>query len=276
MAAPHTSGPPPARPFLKWAGGKSQLLEQLRACLPRSFGAYHEPFLGGAALFFSLGNHRPALLSDINEELIVCYRAIRDDVEAVIESLGVHQYERDYFYRVRDLNPAELSIAERAARTIFLNKTAFNGLYRVNNQGKFNVPFGRHRKPLICDSDNLRACSLALRGTWIDTLDFASATAGAAAGDLVYFDPPYVPVSATAAFTGYARGGFNWTSQKALARTVQELTDRGVKVMLSNSDVPALRELYAGLRVETVKASRRINSKTEARGTVAELIVMNY
>jgi DNA adenine methylase len=276
MAAPHSPGPPPARPFLKWAGGKSQLLEQLRAHLPKSFNAYHEPFLGGAALFFALGNHRPALLSDINDELIVCYRAIRDDVEAVIERLGIHAYERDYFYQVRDLNPAELSIPERAARTIFLNKTAFNGLYRVNNQGKFNVPFGRHRKPLICDSENLRACAHALRGTWIDTLDFASATATASAGDLVYFDPPYVPVSATAQFTGYARGGFNWASQKALALTVQELTERGVKVMLSNSDVPALRELYADFRIQTVKATRRINSKIHARGTVAELIVMNY
>ena len=276
MAAPHSSGPPVARPFLKWAGGKSQLLEQLRAYLPKTFNGYHEPFLGGAALFFSLGNRRPALLSDINEELILCYRAIRDDVEAVIEELRLHRYERQYFYRIRDLTPGELSIPKRAARTIFLNKTAFNGLYRVNNQGKFNVPFGRHVKPVILDPDNLRACSQALQGTWIDTLDFASATAAASAGDLVYFDPPYVPVSATAQFTSYARGGFNWDSQKTLARTVAELTKRGVKVMLSNSDVPALRELYAHFRIETVKASRRINSKSDARGSVAEIIVMNY
>jgi DNA adenine methylase len=261
---------------LKWAGGKSQLLEQLRAHLPSSFNGYFEPFLGGAALFFSLGNRRPAFLSDINAELILCYRAIRDDVEGVIEALRAHTYEREHFYVVRDREPAALSICERAARTIFLNKTAFNGLYRVNNQGKFNVPFGRHRKPVICDPENLRACALALSGTWVDTLDFASATAAASAGDLVYFDPPYVPLSATAQFTAYARGGFNWESQETLASVVDELTRRNVRVMLSNSDVPALRKLYRDHRIEKVRASRRINSKSDGRGLVDEILVMNY
>jgi DNA adenine methylase len=268
--------PSVARPFLKWAGGKSQLLEQLSAFLPRSFAGYYEPFLGGGAVFFSLGRHRPAFLSDVNDELVLCYRAIRDQVEEVIEVLGTHTYDRDHFYEVRDRDPEHLSIPERVARTIFLNKTAFNGLYRVNSQGKFNVPFGRHRKPLICDRETLLACSEALKGVWIDTLDFASATESASKGDFVYFDPPYVPTSDTSYFTSYVPGGFGWDSQLKLAALVAQLDARKVKVMLSNSDVPALRKLYAGYRVESVTATRRINSRVEGRGSIGEIVVLNY
>lgn len=265
-----------ARPFLKWAGGKSQLLEQLSAFVPKTFAGYYEPFLGGGAVFFSLGRHRPAFLSDVNGELILSYRAIRDQVEEVIEALAKHTYDRAHFYEVRDLDPEHLTIPERVARTIFLNKTAFNGLYRVNSRGKFNVPFGRHKSPLICDRDTLRACSEALKGVWIDTLDFASATEPASKGDFVYFDPPYVPTSDTSYFTSYIPGGFGWESQLKLAALVERLSERKVKVMLSNSDVPALRKLYAGYRIETVTATRRINSRVEGRGSIGEIVVLNY
>ena len=275
MLSAKKSPAPVARPFLKWAGGKSQLLEQLSRFLPKSFNAYYEPFLGGGAVFFSL-RHRPAFLSDVNDELILCYRAIRDQVEEVIRELDGHTYDREHFYRIRDLDPEHLSIPERVARTIFLNKTAFNGLYRVNSQGKFNVPFGRHRRPLICDRETLQACSQALKGVWIDTLDFTSATDNAGAGDFVYFDPPYVPKSDTAYFTSYVPGGFGWDSQEKLATLFDRLTRRKVKVMLSNSDVPALRELYAKHRIETVTATRRINSRVERRGSIDEIVVMNY
>ncbi|HEY3496097.1 MAG TPA: DNA adenine methylase [Polyangiaceae bacterium] len=264
-----------ARPFLKWAGGKHQLFEQLGRFVPKSFGAYYEPFVGGGAVFFAL-RHRPAFLSDVNEELMLCYRAIRDQVDEVIRALDRHTYDRKHFYEVRDLDPEHLSIPERVARTIFLNKTAFNGLYRVNSKGKFNVPFGRHRDPLICDRDTLRACSAALEGVWIDSLDFTAATASAKAGDFVYFDPPYVPKSDTSYFTSYVPGGFGWDSQEKLAALFDTLTRRKVKVMLSNSDVPALRKLYAKHRIETVTATRRINSRVEARGPIDEIVVLNY
>ncbi len=263
------------RPFLKWAGGKSQLLEQFGPLLPRAFEGYHEPFLGGAAVFFSLRAAR-ARLTDVNEELIGCYRAVRDDADGVISALLQHRYEKSHFYAVREQDPAGLSATERAARTIFLNKTAFNGLYRVNSRGVFNVPFGRYQNPLICDPDNLLACSAALQYVSLEVADFSAVLEHARAGDFVYFDPPYVPLSDTAYFTGYAPGGFAWQRQQELAHVFTELSRRGVHAMLSNSDVPALRELYGAFRIETVAASRRINSSIAKRGKLNEIVVLNY
>jgi DNA adenine methylase len=266
---------PSPRPFLKWAGGKSQLLSQFAPLFPASYGRYFEPFVGGCAVFFHLGP-RSATLSDVNAELIDCYQAVKDDVEAVIAALGAHVYERDHFYRVRQIDPKTLSLPERAARTIYLNKTGFNGLYRVNSKGRFNVPFGRYEKPRFCDPKNLRACAGALKTAALGVDDFAGVLKKAKKRDFVYFDPPYVPVSETSDFTAYIPGGFGWAEQERLAEVFDELDRRGVNVMLSNSDVPRLRELYGRYRVERVEAARSINSKATGRGKIAEIVVRNY
>jgi DNA adenine methylase len=263
------------RPFLKWVGGKSQLLEQYRPLLPEMFGKYFEPFMGGAALFFALRPPR-ASLRDVNEELVGAYRAVRDDVEGLIRALGKHRYEEKHYYRVREIEPKKLSLVERAARTIFLNKTGFNGLYRVNSKGRFNVPFGRYTRPAFCDPDNLRACSMGLKGVELEVKDFKRVAADALAGDFVYFDPPYVPVSDTSDFTSYAPGGFSLGDQEALRDTFLALTHKGVYAMLSNSDAPAVRKLYKGFSIHKVSASRSVNSKGAGRGKVAEVVVRNY
>ncbi|HLK35297.1 MAG TPA: DNA adenine methylase [Polyangiaceae bacterium] len=272
------SAPEPARPFLKWAGGKGQLLAQFGPLLPRSHRGYFEPFVGGAALFFA---RRPLLrgrvvLSDVNAELVNCYRAVRDCVDDVIDALCRHVYAPDDYYRVRALDPSDMAPAERAARTIYLNKAGYNGLYRVNRAGRFNVPFGRHKNPLLCDPVNLRACSQALERVRIEERDFQEVLPTARRGDFVYFDPPYVPVSPTAVFTSYVPGGFDWAQQRRLAAVFAELSDRGVLVMLSNSDTPRVRRLYAGFRIDRVSAPRSINSNATRRGKVGEVVVRNY
>jgi DNA adenine methylase len=256
-------------------GGKGQLLEQFRPLLPRGVGRYFEPFVGGASLFFALRPRR-AVLSDANRELVDCYRAVRNDAEGVIAALRGHRYDAAHYYAVRELDPSALSLASRAARTIFLNKTGYNGLYRVNRSGKFNVPMGRYRSPSFCDPENLRACSLALRGVSLAVRDFEDAVRAAEPGDFVYFDPPYVPLSSTSDFTSYVPGGFGPVEQRRLAGVFEDLAGRGVRVMLSNSDTPAVRELYRGFRIEIVLAGRSINSKGALRGKVAEVVVRNF
>jgi DNA adenine methylase len=263
------------RPFLKWAGGKGQLLEQYAPLFPRRYQRYHEPFLGGGAVFFRLRPTR-ATLADGNAELIDCYCAIRGDLRGVLEALRPHVYDKEHFYAVRALDPAGLPLAERAARTIFLNRTCFNGLYRVNSKGRFNVPFGRYDNPTIADVPNLRACAVALRRVRLECAPFASVLERARRGDFVYFDPPYHPVSKTACFTAYGAGGFGAEDQRELARVYAELDRRGVLVMLSNSGAPLVRELYDGFRLVEVRASRAINSKAAKRGAVRELVVLNY
>jgi len=214
-------------------------------------------------------------LSDVNAEIIGCYTAVRDDVERLIRSLKRHHYDSDHYYAVRDADPAKMTPVDRAARTIFLNKTGFNGLYRVNRSGKFNVPFGRYARPLICDEDNLRACSAALAKIELVVSDFEGAALRAKPGDFVYFDPPYVPLSRTSTFTAYAPGGFGGEAQERLAVLFSKLALDGVQVLLSNSDVPSIRKLYAAHRIETVRASRAINSKPLLRGPVSEVLVTN-
>lgn len=266
---------PSPRPFLKWAGGKGQLLEQLRPLLPESHERYFEPFVGGAALFFALRPKR-ATLTDVNEELIDCYRAVRDRVDEVIAALGNHTYEQTHYYRIRELDPGALSPPERAARTIFLNRTGFNGLYRVNNSGRFNVPFGRYVNPSICNPPQLRACSAALRGAIIEVGDFEAILEHAGRGDFVYLDPPYSPVSSTSNFTSYNAGGFGFHHQKRVANLFASLDARGVRVMLSNSDDPEIPPLYSGFQIDRVEALRSINSKSAARGRVGEIVIRNY
>ena len=269
----------PARPVLKWVGGKGQLLRELLARLPQSFKTYHEPFTGGGALFFELaaqGRITTAYLSDANPSLIDVYLGLRDCVDEVIAVLRQHRYEHDYYYYVRALRPTDLSLPERAARIIYLNKTCYNGLYRENRRGEFNVPFGRYKNPTICDEPNLRAASAVLQGVNIARRPFDSTLDYAKRGDFVYFDPPYHPVSATANFTSYDRDGFGPDNQRRLRDAATELRERGVTAMVSNSDTPFIRELYAGFHIDQVQASRAVNSKANGRGKVAELIIRNY
>jgi DNA adenine methylase len=280
-----------ARPFIKWAGGKGQLIPELSRRLPRTFRRYHEPFVGGAALFFHLYNtgrlRAGAVLSDFNHELVECYEVVRDDVESLITLLRWHHQRRldgEYFRQVRnwDREPdfAKRSKIERAARTIFLNRTCYNGLYRLNRKGQFNAPFGYYKNPLICDPENLRAVSAALRTVELRAGDFADVLERAEPGDLVYFDPPYVPVSATASFTHYTGQTFGPEDQRRLAQVFATLAERGVSVMLSNSATPLSRELYANnpraANTSVVYASRKINCDGAKRGSVEELIVCGY
>jgi DNA adenine methylase len=269
------------RPFLKWAGGKTQLLGQFQALLPPrgSYARYVEPFLGSAALFFHL---RPpvALLSDVNEELVACYRAVKERPEEVIRELEKHQYDEKSYYAVRDAGvPREP--ARAAARTIYLNKTGFNGLYRVNAAGRFNVPMGRYTNPGFKSSTlfaTLRACAGALRTARVDVGDFEKRLRRAGEGDFAYLDPPYAPVSATSDFTSYVPGGFGWGEQERLAHASRELWARGAKIMLSNSDAPAVWKLYEdlGFRIHVVQAARSINSRATKRGKVREVVARNY
>lgn len=270
-----------ARPFLKWAGGKSQILDELIARLPRTFNAYHEPFAGSGALFFELasqGRLGKAYLSDASRALMEAYRAVRNEVEEVIGLLQRHarKHGYDYYYKTRALNSNNLSPAQRAARLIYLNKTCYNGLYRENKSGQFNVPLGSYKNPLICDEDNLRAASKVLRKAGVARRHYAKVVQRAQPGDFIYFDPPYHPRSSTSSFTAYDRNGFTRDDQITLRLTFNELTQRGVYVMLSNSDTPLIRELYQGFHINAVHANRAINSKASKRGKISELIIRNY
>ncbi|MCK9523070.1 MAG: DNA adenine methylase [Proteobacteria bacterium] len=273
-ASPRPEGAP-TKPFLKWVGGKRQLLKDLLRLVPRDIRHYHEPFLGGGALFFALRPSR-AHLADSNAELIRTYTAVRDDVEGVIRALQQHRYQRDHYYKIRATHPDHLSPNALAARMIYLNRCGYNGLYRVNRQGLFNVPFGRYNNPKICDADNLRRVSLALQGTDLTAGDFAATLAAARRDHFVYLDPPYIPVSATASFVAYQQGGFGMDEQEQLARTFEALDQRGVRLMLSNSDVPWVRQRYADYRIHNAVARRPINSRHNGRGPIPELIVTNY
>lgn len=268
-----------ARPFLKWAGGKSQLLPEIRQRFPKSFKRYWEPFIGGGAVFFALAP-KSAVLLDINEELIGAYRVVRDDVEGLIAELAGYRYDRELYYQVREWDRREdfksISPVRRAARFIFLNKTCFNGLHRVNSKGHFNVPFGRYSAPRIVDRDGLRRCSEVLQRVEIEIGHFTSVSQRVERGDLVYFDPPYVPLSDTSSFTSYAKGGFSADDQMTLRDLCVELDRRGVMFVLSNSDNHTTRELYRAFRVDTVPAARAINSKASRRGAVDEVIVANF
>lgn len=260
------------KPFLKWAGGKAKLAPKILAHFPERFKRYHEPFIGGGAIFFTLGP-RMATLSDINDDLVNTYITIRDNVEALIDELRKHHATEEYFYAVRALVRQEMPLLQSAARTIFLNRTCFNGLYRVNRSGKFNVPFGRYANPKICNADNLRTVADALQGVDLRVEDALAIGQRARRGDLVYFDPPYDPVSTTSSFTSYAKGGFGRDEQVQLAEVFANLADRGVHVVLSNSDTPFIRDLFAGFRIEQVFVRRPINSRADRRGPVPEVLV---
>lgn len=270
-----------ARPIVKWAGGKSKLLTELLPRVPAEIRTYAEPFAGGAALFFALAGGagrviRRAVLCDQNEELVACYRAVKADPQAVIGALEGYRYDEDLFYEVRERSTTGMTDTHRAARFIFLNKTCFNGLWRVNSKGKFNVPFGRYDNPRIIDVEGLHAASKALALADLRVGDFAEATRGLGGGDFVYFDPPYDPASETSDFTAYARGGFSRTDQERLADEMRRLRGAGVLVMLSNADTRKMRDLYFDFAVHSVKAPRSINSVAERRGMARELLVTSW
>lgn len=268
-----------ARPFLKWAGGKKQILDRLLPILPQTMGTYYEPFVGGGAVFFALAaEHRfqRAVLNDFNGELIDCYRAIRGFPEDLIEQLAKLPVSKEVFEKIRAKMPGDLSPARRAARMIYLNKTGFNGLFRVNKKGQFNVPFGKWKhtpKPL--DAPNIRACAEVLnRYAALYSQDFSEVVGEAGPGDVVYLDPPYVPVSATSNFSSYTTDGFGLDDHYRLVASFKELINRGVKVVASNSDTRMVRALYEGFELHEIKAKRYINSKGDRRGPVGELIIV--
>jgi DNA adenine methylase len=264
------------RPFLKWAGGKTRLIAQYKQYFPQQYQTYYEPFLGGGAIFFHL-HPRTARLTDINADLITTYRCVRDHVEELISLLQEHQnkHNKEYYYDVR--NYTKGSELEKAARLIYLNKTCFNGLYRVNSQGKFNVPLGRYKNPNICPQDILRAASAALAGAEIQQADFTNILNYAKnSDDFVYFDPPYHPISETSYFTAYSNSCFGETQQLQLRDIFQELARRGVKVMLSNSDCEFIRAIYDGFHIQTILAPRSINSNAKKRGQITEVLVTSF
>lgn len=266
------------RPFVKWVGGKRQLLGVLNAAAPKNFGRYYEPFVGGGAFLFSqLPNS--ATISDANPELINCYEVIRDDVDGLIRSLVTHKNEEEHFYTVRAKDLKKLTKVQRASRIIFLNKTCFNGLYRENKSGQFNSPFGRYENPKITDKENLLAISEYLNTDSIEIYceGYQSILSKAVAGDFVYFDPPYVPMTKTASFASYVKGGFGLQDQSELADVFAELAHNNVQVMLSNSNTELIHNLYQEFNIKIIHASRSINCKGGLRGKEAnEVLITNY
>ena len=297
-----------ARPLLKWAGGKRQLLPQLRRYYPADFRRYIEPFTGSGAVFFDLYaagrlEGRRARLADVNPDLVGCYRTVRDEADAVIAALSALAEEHrergdDCYYDVRDrrFNPARMGLTlgdpsvagrytpELAAMLIYLNRTGFNGLFRLNRRGEYNVPAGRYTNPHICDADHVRSVARALQlsGLTLECIPFERVLSEAGNGDFIYCDPPYAPLSRTAAFAHYTAGGFSGHDQARLQETVLGAARRGAVVLLSNSSAPEIVTAYgghqaraAGLTLQYVPARRAINSRAALRGPVNELIVTN-
>ena len=273
------------KPFVKWVGGKRQLLRQFRELglyPPEDFNpitnTYYEPFVGGGAVFFDL-LPKNAKLSDLNNELVTTYNVIKNNVDELIQSLQKHIYDKEYYLEVRAKKVEDLSDVEVASRFIFLNRTGFNGLYRVNKSGQFNVPFGRYNNPVICDEDNLRRVSDALQDVTITHQDYKNVLKTAKSGDFIYLDPPYYPINATSSFTSYTAEGFLEKEQTELRDTFVKLHEKGCFVMLSNSDTPFINELYSGLdgiTINKITAGRSINSKGSGRGKITEVLVTNY
>ena len=267
------------RPFLKWAGGKRQLIQQIDEFIPKKFNKYIEPFVGGGALLFYMLPQK-AIIIDNNEELMNCYRVIKNNVSELMKLLKEHENEKTYFYKIRALDRDEekfatLSDVEKASRTIFLNRCCYNGLYRVNSKGEFNAPFGRYKNPKFCDEKNLNAVNIALQNVEIykDTFDKCLEFAGK--DDFVYFDPPYHPISSTAYFTGYTKESFDREAQRKLFKTFKKLDNKGCKLMLSNSHNDFIKKLYKDYNINTIYAKRAINSKASKRGKIKELLILN-
>lgn len=270
------------KPVLKWVGGKRQIIDQITKHVPKTFSTYYEPFLGGGAVLFEL-QPKKAVVNDINNELINIYEVIKNNVGELIEDLKRHKNEEGYFYKIRELDRDKdrynnLTPVQKASRIIFLNKTCYNGLFRVNKAGEFNTPFGNYKNPNIVNEITLRAVSNYFSKVNIifTCTDFEETLKGAGKGAFVYFDPPYDPVSDTASFTGYDKGGFDQDEQIRLKKTCDKLNEKGVKFLLSNSATDFIKELYKDYKIEVIQAKRAVNSKADKRGEIDEVLVMNY
>lgn len=276
------------KPFLHWVGGKRQLLPEIKKHMPKEYNVYYEPFLGAGAVLFEL-QPKIAVVNDFNSELINCYEAIRDNVNQVITYLEQFQDTKEMYFKIRnmdrELDYKSCSNEFKAARTIYLNRTCFNGLYRVNKKGQFNVSYGFHNKerydfyrPYNYEPENLIDTSKYLDNTSISILntDFSQAIKGADKNDFIYFDPPYDPVSDTSNFTSYTAAGFNKNDQKRLYYAFKELSERGCYCMLSNAGTDFIKELYKDFNIIEVQANRVLNCKGNKRGKVSEVLIMNY
>lgn len=271
------------RPFLKWAGGKRQLLPEIKKYVPKKYNTYYEPFLGGGAILFYL-QPKHATINDSNTELINCYEVIRDSLDELIEDLKKHENEESYYYEMRELDRTSTykdnyNKVKRASRILYLNKTCYNGLFRVNSHGQFNVPFGRYKNPNILDEAVLRAVNKYLNNNKVKVFnaDFEKSVLDAKKGDFVYFDPPYDPVSQTASFTGYDVNGFDKEEQKRLKSVFDDLTSRGCQALLSNADTDFIVDLYGSrYKIEKIAATRAINSNALKRGKITEVLIRNY
>lgn len=269
-------------PVVKWVGGKRQLLDQIVPLLPKKITSYCEPFFGGGAVLFSIQPHK-AIVNDLNIDLITVYEVIRDHVDDLIISLQKHENTQDYFYKIRDIDRDKkayqnISDIEKASRLIYLNKTCYNGLFRVNQAGEFNSPFGHYKNPNIVNEPVLRAVSKYFNHNEITFLseDFSTTLDRLKKGTFVYLDPPYDPVSDTASFTGYNKGGFDKNEQIRLKNCCDYLTNKGIKFMLSNSATNFIKELYKDYDISIVKAKRAINVDANKRGEIDEVIIRNY
>src|SRR5690554_3939711 len=270
-------------PFVKWVGGKRQLMPTILEHLPKGIRSYTyiEPFIGGGAVLFSL-QPQNAIINDFNEELINVYSIIKYQLQELIEDLKKHKNEPDYFYEIRALDRNEgfknLSSVQRASRLIYLNKTCYNGLYRVNNAGEFNAPFGRYKNPNIINEPTLKAVHKYLNknNIVIKSGDYTKALTEANDKTFVYLDPPYHPISESSNFTGYIQGGWNISDQIRLKEVCDELTQKGVKFLLSNSSATVIQDLYKNYNITRVKANRSVNSVGSSRGEVDELLIRNY
>lgn len=266
-------------PFLKWAGGKRQLIPQIDQYLPKDFNKYIEPFVGGGALFFYL-LPKKAILIDINSDLINVYRILKEDVRGLVNSLKKHKNDKEYYYKVRKLDRNledfnNMSKIERASRIIFLNRCCYNGLYRVNSKGQFNVPFGKYKNPTICDDENLMLVSKVLKEVKIVNDSFEICLEYANEDDLIYLDPPYVPISESSSFTSYTKNDFGKEDQIRLNDVFRKLDKRGCKVLLSNSYNDFILELYEDFKINILHAKRAINSDPDKRGEIREVLITN-
>ena len=271
-----------AKPFVKWVGGKRQLISQLEKFFPDEFNNYLEPFVWGGAVFFRV-QKKKSFLSDVNSELINAYEVIKYYPEKLINFLSTLEFTRECFYRIRSWDKesnwqSKYTKIQRAGRLLYLNRTCFNWLYRENARGEFNVPIWRYKNPDFVQAENIRNCSKLLNKTEaiIKQQSFEKVVDNAQAGDFVYFDPPYDVLSETANFTSYNEWGFGKEWQKKLAEVFKQLDANDVKVMLSNHDTPLIRELYQWFRFEIVKARRSVNSNSSKRGAINEVVVLNY
>lgn len=271
------------QPFTKWTGGKRQLLPVIRELMPKTYNRYFEPFVGGGALFFDLAP-KDAVINDFNAELINCYQQIKDNPQELIEILKVHQEynSKEYYLDLRSADRDEridmMSEVQRAARILYMLRVNFNGLYRVNSKNQFNVPYGRYKNPKIVDEELIYAISVYLNNNQLEIKvgDFEKAIVDVRTGDFVYFDPPYIPLSETSAFTSYTHEGFSFADQVRLRDAFKRLSDTGAYVMLSNSSSALVEELYKDFNIHYVEATRTNGAKSSSRGKISEIIVTNY